>query len=164
VVLTKVRSEVASGSNHAAALKSVSGLVSNSIVTNRTANQHINHTAIVRASSAKPGVNFVLFSVLSLPLRLELCDDPSTGASQCQFLHHSEVRGRRPPWWTTCSHLHSTQVVSCLPSPILAMLLISRSHPLFRSSGVGQRAVINSPIKAISPISSCAQEHGNRMT
>jgi hypothetical protein len=49
-------------------------------------------------------------------------------------------------------------------SLILAMLLISRSHPLFRSFGVGQRAVMKSPIQACSPISSCAKEHGNQMT
>jgi hypothetical protein len=51
-----------------------------------------------------------------------------------------------------------------LSSPILAMLLISRSHPLFRSFGVGQRAVMKSLIQARSPISSCAKEHESRTT
>jgi hypothetical protein len=46
LVFTNVRSEVASWSKHAADLKSVSGLVSNSIVTTKTANQHIDHTTI----------------------------------------------------------------------------------------------------------------------
>jgi len=69
-----------------------------------------------------------------------------------------------PPWWMTCSHLHSTQVVFSLSSLILAMLLISLSHPLFRSLGVEQRAVKESPISAHSPINSYALEHGNQMT
>ena len=51
-----------------------------------------------------------------------------------------------------------------LSSPSLAMLLISRSHPLFRSFKVGQRAVMKSQIQARSPISSCAKEHENQTT
>lgn len=111
---------------------------------------------------------FVLFSVLSLPLRLELSNDPSIHRRQpVSFSSPTEARGRRrrrPPWWMTCSHLHSTQVVSRLSSLILAMLLISRSHPLFRSFGVGQRAVMKSLIQALSPISSYALEHENQKT
>jgi hypothetical protein len=51
-----------------------------------------------------------------------------------------------------------------LSSPILAMLLISRSHPLFRSFEVGQRAVMKSQIQTRSLISSCAKEHENQTT
>jgi hypothetical protein len=118
---------------------------------------------LVRASSSELGVNFLFSVVSSLPLRLEshamirrpvsipsrLGNPRSTAASLVDDMLAFTTRPK--------SYL-------ALSSPILAMLLISRSHPLFRSFGVGQRAVINGPIQARGLISSCAKEHENQMT